>query len=131
MRKADTLKQWKALEPGQDPLAVMAPIMSGTTGSRYGCDGIRIDGSPAFVDAVLSCLKSLIPGENNLTRLELARSKVTRKPGYKAGMNADVDAEVCYVRLHKRTVQGSHVSAVFDRHLHGQTEKYAEALGVS
>ena len=129
MRKQDTLKHWRSLEPGGDPLAVMRPIPCKTVGSRYGCDGIRIDGSPAFIDAVLSCLKSIIPGENNVTRLELARNTVTRKPGYKAGMNAGQGAEVCYVRLHRRTAEGSAASAFFDRDLHAQTEAYAAAIG--
>ena len=129
MKKADTLKHWRTLEPGQNPLAVMCPIQPKTVGSRYGCDGIRIDGSPAFIDAVLSCLKDLLPGENNVTRLELARNHVTKKPGYKSGMNAEADAEVCYIRLHARTIEGQHVSAFFDRDLYSQTEAYAKAIG--
>ena len=129
MKKDDTLKLWRELASGGDPLAVMRPIPPKTSGSRYGCDGIRIDGSPAFIDAVLSCLKALIPGENNVTRLELARNVVQRREGYKAGMNADDGAEVCYIRLHERTLEGAHVSAFFDRDLHAATEKYAETIG--
>ena len=129
MKKADTLAHWRTLTPDQNPLAAMRPIRTGTKGSRYGCDGIRIDGSPAFIDAVLSRLQPLIDGENNVTRLELARNVVQVQPGYKSGQNADTGAEVCYIRLHMRTAEGSHVSAFFDRDLHAASERYAETIG--
>ena len=129
MTKATTLQQWRAMEPGGNPLAAMRPIPYKTGGSKYGCDGIRIDGSPAFIDAVLSCLQGLIDGENNVTRLELARHAVEPKPGYKAGQNADKGAQVCYIRLHLRSTEGAHVSAFFDRNLHGASERYAETIG--
>ncbi len=129
MTKAQTLQAWRSLEPRQNPLALMVPIPAKTTGSRYGCCGVRIDGTPQFIDAVLSNLQGLIDGENNVTRLELARNKVTCKPGYKAGQNASEGAESCYIRLHMRTRQGSHVSAFFDRDLHGASERYAETIG--
>lgn len=129
MKKEETLKRWKSLEAGQDPLPKMAPIPYKTSGSRYGCCGIRIDGSPEFVDAVLSNLKSLLDGENCVTRLELSRSKVKRQAGYKAGQNADSDAEVCYVRLHERGREGAMVSG-FDSRLRKSTERFANALGL-
>lgn len=98
--KHDSLVRWRALDPGQNPLPVMRPIPYKTVGSRYGACGIRIDGSPAFVDAVLSNLKPLLAGENMNTRLELSRAKV--KTGFKALPNAQDDAECCYIRLHVR-----------------------------
>ena len=128
MTKAESLDHWRALSPGQNPLSHMAPIPYNTAGGRYGCDGIRIDGSPAFIDAVLSRLQSLLDGENCVTRLELARHAVKVQPGYKSGQNAGKGAEVCYVRLHMRSTQGSAVSSFFDRGLHGATERYAETV---
>lgn len=75
-------------------------------GSKYGACGIRIDGNPEFIDAVLSCLKPLIAGENGVTRLELARREVETKlvinDEVKIFGNSDLHAEVCYIRLHKR-----------------------------
>lgn len=128
MRKADLLKHWRGLEP-TDPLPAMVPIPYKTQGSRYGCCGVRIDGSPVFITAVLSQLKSLLDGENQVTRLELARSTVKRSPGYNAGMNADTGAEVCYIRLHMRSQQGAAASAFFDRDLAPATERYASGVG--
>lgn len=129
MKKSEALTHWKALEAGQDPLAAMRPVPYKTTGSRYGCDGIRIDGSPEFIDAVLSNLQALVDGENNVTRLELARHEVKPQPGFKAGENAASGAEVCYLRLHMRSKEGAHASAFFDRNLHESTERYAEKVG--
>lgn len=98
--KRDAITQWRALDTGQNPLPLMRPIPYKTTGSRYGACGIRIDGSPAFVDAVLSNLKPLLAGENMNTRLELSRRAVDKE--FKALPNAVPEAECCYIRLHVR-----------------------------
>lgn len=98
--KHDAIVQWRALAPNQNPLPLMRPIPYKTAGSKYGSCGIRVDGSPAFVDAVLSNLKPLLQGENMNTRLELSRAKV--KTGFKELPNAQADAECCYIRLHVR-----------------------------
>lgn len=131
MRKADAMKRWRESPADVAILEHFEPIQPKTRGSRYGCCGIRIDGSPAFVDAVLSRLRELLDGENHVTRLELSRNPVKAQPGFKAGQNAGDGAECCYIRLHVRGAEGSHVSAAFDRHLDGATERYAGAIGVT
>lgn len=98
--KHDAILHWRSIEPGQNPLPLMRPIAYQTRGSRYGACGIRIDGSPAFIDAVLSNLKPLLAGENMNTRLELSRNKVDK--GFKELPNAADGAECCYIRLHVR-----------------------------
>ena len=108
--KAEALQNWRNLPTGQNPLEHMRPIPYKAEGSRYGACGIRIDGDPAFIDAVLSNLKPLIAGENQVTRLELARSEV--KPTEINGQRRTFDlasggAQVCYVRLHVRGSQGA------------------------
>ena len=108
--KAEALQNWRDLAPGQDPLEHMRPIPYKSTGSRYGACGIRIDGDPAFIDAVLSNLKPLLDGENQVTRLELARAEV--KPTEINGQRRTFDlalggAQVCYIRLHMRGSQGA------------------------
>jgi hypothetical protein len=129
MKKADAMRHWKQLPADVDPLPHMTPIAYKTEGSRYGCCGIRIDGNPEFVDAVLSRLKPLLDGENHVTRLELARNPVKRREGFNAGKNADTGAECCYIRLHARGAEGVMVSAVFDKELDGATERFANAQG--
>ena len=128
MVKADELANWKQMEAGQDPLPHMGVIPYKSKGSRYGACGIRIDGSPAFIDAVLSNLKTLIDGENHCTRLELSRSKVNT--GFKELPNADRDAECCYIRLHMRGREAAAASVFFDRHLAEPTRRFAAAQGV-
>jgi hypothetical protein len=85
----------------------MRPIGYKTKGSRYGCDGIRIDGSPEFIDAVLSCLKSILPGD---ARFENGHG-----------------GEVCYIRLHQRGSEAAGYN-LYDRELFAATEQYADTL---
>lgn len=103
--KAYELSKWKSLQPNQNPYPHMSAIPYKAEGSTYGACGVRIDGSPEFIDAVLSCIKGLIDGENDETRLTLARSQVkgvTIKGKTKAFNNTARQAEVCYIRLHER-----------------------------
>lgn len=126
MKKQDALDRWKSLSERQDPLPHFRPIPYKSTGSSYGACGIRIDGSPEFIDAVLSNLKSLIAGENQLTRLELARSEIKPTMG-KTWAKAAPGAEVCYIRCHERGAEGQITAAVFDTHLAEATEEAAKA----
>ena len=100
MTKKEAMMHWRALPENMDPMKHMVAIPYKTAGSRYGACGVRIDGNPEFIDAVLSCLKSMLSGESADTRLELARREV--QSDFKATPNADRGAEVCYIRLHER-----------------------------
>jgi hypothetical protein len=125
MRKQDTLKAWRDLPGNMPVLPHFQPIPYKARGSTYGACGIRIDGSPAFVDAVLSRFKDLIDGENHLTRLTLARNKVDGSGIGKALPNAVNNAECCYIRLHVRGSEGAMASAIFSRELDKATERFA------
>jgi hypothetical protein len=132
-KKHEVLQDWKELQDNQDPLEHMAPIPYKSTGSKYGACGIRIDGTPEFIDAVLSNLKTLINGENQVTRLELARSEVkptTINGETKSFVNKSLNAEVCYVRLHIRGHEGAIVQGLMKQNKSAtdtfeQTSKYA------
>jgi hypothetical protein len=133
MKKSETIAAWRALPPDQDPLEHMTPIPYKATGSRYGACGIRIDGNPAFIDAVLSRLQPLLDGENQVTRLELARSEVkpTEINGERRTFDlADQGGEVCYIRLHVRGHEGAMVAGLLGQHAEAtvrfaQTNVYA------
>lgn len=127
MKKAETLEAWKALTDGQPMLRHMQAIPYKSSGSNYGACGIRIDGNPAFVDAVLSHLKEVINGENHVTRLGLARTVVDGSGLGKALHNKDDGAEVCYIRLHVRGREGAMASAIFDRDLDKATQAWETA----
>ena len=108
MKKKETLDHWRAMPDDRNPLDVMRAIAYKTTGARYGLDGIRIDGSPEFIDAVLSRLKPLLAGENASTRLELSYNEVKPRDGhdYNGG-------HCCYIRLHERGQEAKHINAMY------------------
>ncbi len=127
--KDKTLAHWKTLKK-TDPLPHMEPIKYKARGSRYGACGIRIDGTPEFIDAVLSQLQSLIPGENSVTRLELSRSQVDGATLGKTFENQANAAEVCYIRLHVRGGESQTMLSRYDAGMKAASLQYAEALGV-
>jgi len=102
MKKEQALAHWAGLPADLPILPHWQPIPYKATGSTYGTCGIRIDGNPQFVDAVLSRIKDLIDGENAITRLQLARTEVDGKSLGKSFANAETGAQVCYIRLHER-----------------------------
>ena len=127
MKKTQALRHWSELEPGQDPLRFMAPTPYKAAGSKYGTDSIRIGGSPEFIDAVMSNLKSLIDGENHVTRLTLSRAEV--KPTEINGevrtfANASAGAEVVYIALNMRGHEGAIASGIFSRDLDNATDRF-------
>lgn len=128
MKKEQALQVWQALPANQNILRVMTPIPYKATGSRYGACGIRIDGNPAFVRAVMSRLKDLIAGENHETRLGLAWSVVDGSGIGKQLDNADTGAECCYIRLCERGYEGKIASAICDRHLDSKQSEFNAAL---
>lgn len=131
MKKEQALAAWKALPDGLPILPHFHPIPYKASGSKYGACGIRIDGNPAFIDAVLSRLKDLIDGENQVTRLGLARNPVaapTVNGKTKAFHNADGGAECCYIRLHVRGSEGSMAQAIMRQNVEA-TERFADAIG--
>jgi hypothetical protein len=133
MKKSETLAKWKELPQDVNPLRHMNPIPYKTRGSRYGTCGIRIDGTPAFVDAVLGKLKELLDGENAITRLELSRSpvdSVTIKDQTKYFENAGYDAEVCYIRLHERGGEAARMNFAYCADLRETTLRFAETKGI-
>jgi len=127
-KKSEALQAWRELKPGQDPLPHMEPIPYKAQGSTYGACGIRIDGTPEFIDAVLSNLQALLDGENNVTRLGLSRSAVDGRGLDKAFNNQARNAECCYIRLHVRGAQGAIVAAICHDH-DQETTRYAQAIG--
>ena len=129
-KKADVLKQWRELPENLPILPHMRPVPYKAEGSRYGSCGIRIDGNPQFVSAVLSRLKDLLAGENTVTRLGLSRAPAVT--GFKPSPNALPDAECCYIRLCERGGQSSHAMAIFaTAEEQSATRDYAAALGVA
>lgn len=113
MDKETAMNRWHDLEPNQPILPHFEAIPYKSRGSNYGACGIRIDGTPEFIDAVLSHLKELLAGEGIETRLGLARNKVDGSGvGKETPNRAGADAECCYIRLHERGHQGKILAAI-------------------
>ena len=125
MKKAEAIATWKDLPAGQPILPHFTPIPYKASGSKFGACGIRIDGNHEFVAAVLSRLKDLINGENQITRLGLAWTVIDGSGIGKVLDNAECNAECCYIRLHERGHEGKIASLILDRHLDGATAAYA------
>lgn len=100
MKKCDLLHHWRGLPENMDPMPHFEPVPYKSTGSTYGACGVRIDGTPEFIDAVLSRLKPLLQGECADTRLALTRRPASSD--FKATPNSVDRGEVCYIRLHER-----------------------------
>jgi hypothetical protein len=124
MKKEEALFLWKSLPANLPILPHFTPIPYKAAGSKYGACGIRIDGNPEFIQAVMSRLKDLIPGENHVTRLGLAWNRVDGSGIGKQLDNTDRAAECCYVRLHMRGNDGMMASHFFDRHLDNATKEF-------
>jgi hypothetical protein len=95
MRKNETLRHWNTLEANQS--VQPSPVPYKHSGSTYDQDGIRLTGTPEFIDSVLSRLKDLLQYENGETRLQLVYNQSTCK---KSGLK--MDSYNCYVQVHER-----------------------------
>ena len=110
MKKAELLTHWQALAPNQDMVKPMVPLEAGHRGKTYGMDGIRIDGSPEFIDAVLSHLKPLLEFENTQTRLQVSHADCSKA---EAGFNKGNGGFVCYIRAAMRGREAQIMNAAF------------------
>ena len=105
MKKAEFIKHWAALPANQPLKPEVVPYKH--KGTTFDEDGVRITGSPAFIDAVLSRLKDLLTFENTQTRLQVlhAESK-DRKTGQLTGSYS------CYVQVHERGEEAKMANAL-------------------
>jgi hypothetical protein len=95
MEKKPFLKHWAKLRANQK--LAPKPIRYTHEGSTYAEDGVRITGSKAFVDSVLSRLKDLMKFESYETRLQVVYKKSTDRESGKT-----LTSYNCYVQVHQR-----------------------------
>jgi hypothetical protein len=95
MKKDRFLKYWKGLRKNQK--LRLKPIPYLHTGTTYAQDGIRITGSRAFVDSVLSRLKDMLKYESEETRLQVSYERSTDRDTGKPLRSYN-----CYVQVHAR-----------------------------
>ncbi len=95
MKKDKFVKYWKGLR--KDQKLRLKPIPYTHKGTTFAEDGIRITGSRAFVDSVLSHLKDLLKYESEETRLQVSYDRSTdRDTGKK------LRSYGCYIQVHGR-----------------------------
>lgn len=95
MQKSEFLSHLAAL-PANQPVNP-SPVPYKHEGSTYSEDGIRITGSRAFIDSVLSRVKDLLAFENGETRLQVSYQESTDRK-----TRARIDSFNCYIQVHKR-----------------------------
>jgi hypothetical protein len=107
MKKAAILAHWKSLS-GRQELAVR-PVPYSHHGSTYDQDGIRITGSRALIDSVLSRLSDLLAFENGRTRLQ-----VSYQPASDRETGRPLGSWSCYVTVRERGAQAAATRAPAD-----------------
>lgn len=105
MKKTEILAHWKSLSRPQK--LTPRPVLYGHRGSTYDQDGIRITGSRAFIDAVLSHLIDLLAFENGSTRLQVSYQPATDKEN-----GRPLGSWSCYVQVHERGAQACATGAL-------------------
>ncbi len=95
MEKEPFLKHWSKLKANQK--LSPKPVRYTHEGSTYAEDGIRITGSKAFVDSVLSRLKDLLAYENEETRLQVVYKRSADRESGKT-----LSSYNCYLQVHGR-----------------------------
>ena len=107
LKKAEFLEYWGKLEPDQPVRPCPVPYKH--EGSTYQEDGIRITGSRAFVDSVISRLKDLLAFEANGTRLQVVYKQSTDRETGRILINS----WNCYIQVHERGGQAKVLNALF------------------
>lgn len=101
-KKADVVQFWQQLKPNM-PLAI-TPINPMHKGTRFREDGMRITGSPEFINSILSRIKDFIQYDTNPgTKLDVEYRQIETKGG-------DIHNKpvfVCYVHVVQKIGQDS------------------------
>ena len=83
-KRADILQFWQGLRPNQ-PIRP-TPVSKHHKGTKFRQDGLRVTGSPDFINGVLSRLKDLLQFETNPgTKLEVEYRQIESKEGVLQG----------------------------------------------
>lgn len=84
-KKADVLSHWKSLTPNL-PIKMDA-VPESHKGTRFRSDGLRVTGSPQFINSVLSRIKDMADFEKTGNRLDVEYRQIDTK----SSDNAELD----------------------------------------
>lgn len=106
MKKGEFLEYWNSIEDNQKVKPF--PVAYKHEGTTYLEDGIRITGSKAFVESVLSRLKDLLRFEGMNTRLQVVYNQTKdRDTG-----ELVPDSFNCYIQVHERGPEACMCNAI-------------------
>ena len=101
------IEHWKSIPENQEIQISEVPYKH--QGTTYKEDGIRITGSQAFIDSVLSRVKDLLKHENNTSRLQVTYQETKdRETGEFTGTYNS------YIQVHERGGQAKHINTAFN-----------------
>jgi hypothetical protein len=108
MKKDQMIERWKSLGDSKVVMPRVVPYKH--KGSTFDQDGIRITGTTAFIDSVLSRVKDLLSYENGETRLSVSWTETKdRETKVKTGTYN------CYIQVHERGPQAKMANAIMRR----------------
>lgn len=96
--KEDIISLWKGLR-SNTPIMVK-PIPYDHTGSTYGEDGVRVTGSPQFINSVIPRLKEFLNYESPRTKLAVSYRQTTSPSQLSMGQNKT--SYVFYIQVKER-----------------------------
>lgn len=97
-KRDQILQHWAKLPPNLQ--IKVEPISSVHRGTRYRSDGIRLTGSPQFINAVLSRIKDIMAYENPETQVEVEFEQISSAKGFDP--KYDTPKYVMYVHVAQR-----------------------------
>ncbi len=110
LNKSKAMAHWACLSDIETVFPY--PIPHKHTGTTFGADGIRIEGTREFIDSILGKLKFLLQSENSETRLALNYQQVEAREGKP---NDFAGNWVCYVKVHERGHEAQIMNQVFGK----------------
>jgi hypothetical protein len=93
-KRADVIRFWQSLTPNQ-PI-VVEPVSKYHKGTKFREDGLRITGTPQFINGVLSRIKDILQYETSPgMKLEIEYRAIENKQGDLIGK----PIYVCYIHV--------------------------------
>lgn len=106
LSKDQVLAHWRSMKRRRKLEPQVIPYKQ--AGSKYAEDTIRITGSRAFIDGVLSRLTELLEYENGQSRLQVSYQQVVDRD---SGLPVK-DSFACHIQVHERGPEAKHFNAL-------------------
>ena len=78
-KKSDVIQHWQSLKANM-PIQ-MEPVPETHEGTRFRSDGLRITGSPGFINSIMSRIKDIVQMESDTIRLDVEYREIENQGG--------------------------------------------------